>query len=188
MDAFKRHGGMLVDEMKLSENLSVTAGAYIEGFVDLGSFTPETQKHAVCDHGMVIAFAPLVGDWTQILAAFATHGNVKGHLLAKIKIEAVIVAEPAGVFVDFITCDGAGWNRKMWSVMGIRASSQSIKSSVKHAVDPTRSRFFVSDFPHLLKCLRNGLLRSRFNTPAGQVQYPEYVCGIGCVRGERLGQ
>ncbi|KAL1420010.1 hypothetical protein MTO96_024717 [Rhipicephalus appendiculatus] len=33
--------------MKLSANLSVTAGAHIEGFVDLGSFTPETQKHAV---------------------------------------------------------------------------------------------------------------------------------------------
>ncbi|KAL1445763.1 hypothetical protein MTO96_044838, partial [Rhipicephalus appendiculatus] len=31
------------------------------------------------------------------------------------------------------------------------------------------SRDFVSDFPHLIKCLRNGLLKSSFNTPAGEV-------------------
>lgn len=61
MDVFKRHGGLLVDEMKLSENLSVTSGAHIEGFVDLGSFTPNNDKHVVPDHGTVIVFVPFAG-------------------------------------------------------------------------------------------------------------------------------
>ncbi|XP_075539994.1 uncharacterized protein LOC142574881 [Dermacentor variabilis] len=77
MDSFKRHGGLLVDELKLSEHLSVTSAATIEGLVDLGRFTPPREKYEPCDHGMVIMFAPFTGKWTQVLAVFATHVNVK---------------------------------------------------------------------------------------------------------------
>lgn len=179
MDIFKRHGGLLVDEMKLSENLSVSPGGHIDGFVDLGAFTPDADKHAVCDHGMVIVFVPFVGKWTQIIAVFATHSNVKGDLLAKIMTEAVILAEQAGLFVDFITSDGAAWNRKMWALMGIQATATFTRSKVQHPVDPSRSLHFVSDFPHLVKCLRNGLLKSSFNTPAGEV-IAAFPCVIFC--------
>ncbi|XP_077557315.1 uncharacterized protein LOC144172497 [Haemaphysalis longicornis] len=166
MDVFSRHGGLLVDEMKVSENLSVASGAHIEGFVDLVSFTPDHDKHVVCDHGMAIVFVPFVGKWSQILAVFATHGNVKGNMLAKIMAEAVIMAEQAGLFVDFVTSDGATWNRKMWSLMGIRATASFTNCNVEHPVDHQCSPYFVPDFPHLVKCLRNGLLTSNYKTPA----------------------
>ncbi|XP_037515317.1 uncharacterized protein LOC119391735 [Rhipicephalus sanguineus] len=84
-------------------------------------------------------------------------------------LEAVILAEKAGLKVDFITSDGATWNRKMWSVMGIKASLTETKCSTLHPVDPTRKLHFLSDFPHLIKCLRNGLLRSDYETPEGRV-------------------
>ncbi|KAL1440957.1 hypothetical protein MTO96_009003 [Rhipicephalus appendiculatus] len=35
--------------------------------------------------------------------------------------------------------------------------------------DASRHLHFISDFPHLIKCLRNSLLKSGFNTPAGHV-------------------
>lgn len=104
LDSFKLHGGLLVDEIKLSEHLSVTPSARIDGFVNLGRFMPYSQRHEPCDHGMLIMFCPFAGKWTQILAVFATHGNVEGELLAKIVIEAVILAEDAGLLVDFVTC------------------------------------------------------------------------------------
>lgn len=110
---------------------------------------------------------------------FATHSNVKGDLLAKIMTEAVILAEQAGLFVDFITSDGAAWNRKMWALMGIQATATFTRSKVQHPVDPSRSLHFVSDFPHLVKCLRNGLLKSSFNTPAGEV-IAAFPCVIFC--------
>nr|XP_037276608.1 uncharacterized protein LOC119169682 [Rhipicephalus microplus] len=169
MDEFLCHGGLIVDELKLSEHLSVNSEGRIDGFVDLGQFTSDKDKHSVCDHGMVIIFVPFVGKWTQILAAFATHGNINGNLLTKIMLEAVILAEKAGLKVDFITSDGATWNRKMWSVMGIKASLTETKCSTLHPVDPTRKLHFLSDFPHLIKCLRNGLLRSDYETPEGRV-------------------
>ncbi|KAH7942560.1 hypothetical protein HPB49_025234 [Dermacentor silvarum] len=106
MDLFQRHGGLIVDEMKLSEQLSVTTAGHIEGFVDLGSFTSEGDKHTVCDHGMVMMSVPFVGKWTQVIVVFATKVNIKGTLLTKIMLEAVILVEKAGLMVDFITSDG----------------------------------------------------------------------------------
>ncbi|KAH9363245.1 hypothetical protein HPB48_017812 [Haemaphysalis longicornis] len=70
MDGFKRHGGLIVDEMKLSECLNVGAGGKVSGLVDLGKFTPESDKHVPCDHGLVIMFQPVAGSWHQILGVF----------------------------------------------------------------------------------------------------------------------
>ncbi|KAH9367853.1 hypothetical protein HPB48_003102 [Haemaphysalis longicornis] len=105
MDEFKLHEGLLVDEMKLSEHLSVNNGGHIEGFVDLGPFTSEEDKHTDCDHRLAILFVPFVGKWTQVLAAFANKNNIKGTLLAKIMPETVILAEKSGLKVNFITSD-----------------------------------------------------------------------------------
>ncbi|KAH7955183.1 hypothetical protein HPB49_025246 [Dermacentor silvarum] len=169
MDSFKRHGGLLVDELKLSEHLFVISAATFEGLVDLGRFTPKSEKCEPCDHGMVIMFAPFTGKWTQILAVFATHGNVKGELLAKLLVEAVLLAEDAGLLVDFVTCEGATWNRKMWKVLGIGATSASIKCRMRHPKDGSHYLHFLSDFPQLVKCLRNNLLSHNFDTPDGWV-------------------
>lgn len=69
----------------------------MDGFIDLGPFTSAEDKHAFCDHGVVIIFVPFVGLWTQILGAFATHGNIEGSLLAKIMTEVAILVENAGL-------------------------------------------------------------------------------------------
>ncbi|XP_077521120.1 uncharacterized protein LOC144132519 [Amblyomma americanum] len=106
MDIFKRHGGLIVDEMKLSENLCVSSSGHIQGFVDRSKFTPRSEMHNVADHEMVIMFVPFAGKWTHILACFATRGNTKIDLLTKVMLEAVILAENAGLFVDVIASDG----------------------------------------------------------------------------------
>lgn len=119
---------------------------------------------------MVILFVPFQGKWSQVIGYFATHGNMKGDILAKVVIEATVLAEKSGLFVDFITCDGASWNRRMWRILGIQASAESTTCKIQHPSDASRNLFFISDFPHLIKCLRNSLLKSGFNTPAGHVR------------------
>ncbi|KAH8023832.1 hypothetical protein HPB51_018051 [Rhipicephalus microplus] len=79
MSDLERHGGLLVDEMKLSEHFNVTASGQIQGFVDLGEFTKPEDKYQQCDHGMVIMFVPFAGKWSQIVGVFATKGNVSVH-------------------------------------------------------------------------------------------------------------
>lgn len=63
----KRHGGLVLDEMKLSAHLDLSASSTIQGFVDLGSFTPKDQRHTKADHGLVLMFQPFVGKWTQVI-------------------------------------------------------------------------------------------------------------------------
>lgn len=59
------------------------------------------------------------GDWTQILGAFSSKGNIKAGMLSKLLLEAILLAEKTGLFVDFVSCDGATWNRRMWKSFGI---------------------------------------------------------------------
>lgn len=97
----------------------------------------------------------------QIIGVFSTKGNIKGDLLFKIIIEAVILSEKAGLFVDHISCDGATWNRKMWP------SANKVVCKTEHPVGSKGALYFVSDFPHFIKCFRNGLLKTGFTTPDG---------------------
>ncbi|KAM7296801.1 hypothetical protein ISCGN_021956 [Ixodes scapularis] len=169
MKPFKCHGGLVIDEIKLSEHLSVDTAGKVAGFVDLGPYTPQEEERLLSDHGLVVMFVPLVGSWTQVLGTFATSTNVKGELLAKIVLEATVLAEKAGLFVDYITCDAASWNRKMWRIMGVKATSKEVVGKRLHPSDSKRFLYFLSDFPHLVKNLRNRLLQTSFDTPDGKV-------------------
>ncbi|KAG0428705.1 hypothetical protein HPB47_024323 [Ixodes persulcatus] len=46
MDEFSRHGGLVYDEIKLSENINVTASGELSGFVDLGPFMEDSNETA----------------------------------------------------------------------------------------------------------------------------------------------
>ncbi|XP_040073445.1 uncharacterized protein LOC120845949 [Ixodes scapularis] len=167
MDEFSRHGGLVYDEIKLSENINVTASGELSGFVDLGPFMEDSNETALSDHGLVIVFQPFKGKLTQILGVFASRGNVKAPVLSKILLEATILAENSGLFVDFWTSDGAPWNRSLWKLLGIKASSKEITCKVPHPVDTARSLHFISDFPHLIKCVRNTIVSKGVQIPCG---------------------
>lgn len=169
MDVFHRHGGLVFDEIKLSEHFHVHTSGKIEGFVDLGAFTPDTEKHQPCDHGLVFLYQPFAQNWTQVVGVFASRGNVKAPLLSKILLEVIICCENAGLFVDYVTCDGATWNRQMWKLFNIKASVEKTTCSAQHPMDAQRRLHFLSDFPHLVKCVRNMFVKTGFDTPEGRV-------------------
>ncbi|KAH7934862.1 hypothetical protein HPB52_001415 [Rhipicephalus sanguineus] len=159
MSDLERHGGILVDEMKLSEHFSVTASGQIQGFVDLGEFTKPEDKYQQCDHGMVIMFVPFAGRWSQIVGVFATKGNVRGDILLKILMEATILVEQAGFPLEPKDVEA---NASVGVIEGNNGA-------IQHPVDEMRKLHLICDFPHLLKCLRNGLLQKGFATPEGLV-------------------
>ncbi|KAG8184513.1 hypothetical protein JTE90_002359 [Oedothorax gibbosus] len=175
-EEYQKHGALLFVEMKLSENFSVKGSGQVEGFCGYGEFTPKVLKNKPCDHGKVLLFQPFLGDWVQIVGVFATAGNMSGGELARILLEAILNVERAGLFVDCVVGDGASWNRTMWREFGIGvASNGEIKHKVLHPNDEgtSNSRYlhFLSDFPHLLKCIRNTLLdKGGFMLPEGEVR------------------
>ncbi|KAG8180990.1 hypothetical protein JTE90_024738 [Oedothorax gibbosus] len=101
---------------------------------------------------------------------------MSGGELARLLIEAILNMERAGLFIDCVVGDGASWNRAMWREFGVGvASNGEIKHKVLHPNDEgtSNSRYlhFLSDFPHLLKCLRITLLdKGGFMLPEGEVR------------------
>lgn len=150
-------GVILLDEMKLSERLDVDKeSSKIIGYTDLGKHTPQNQLQKQGDHALVIIFQPFRGKWIQAVASFLSKGAANGDVLHKIVMEAVIELEKAGLFVDGVVSDGAQWNRGMWRHFGIHEE----QVSCQHFWDETRNLWFFSDFPHLLKNIRNWVISS----------------------------
>ncbi|KAH9381545.1 hypothetical protein HPB48_005480 [Haemaphysalis longicornis] len=145
---------LVFDELKLSENINVKASGELIGFVDLGPFTDDRNKTEA-------------KKWIQILGVFASKGNVKASVLSKILVEATILAEKAGLFVDYWTIDGAPWNRALWKLFGIKATSKRITRKVSHPVEPGWNVHFISDFSHLIKCIRNAFVSTGLHIPDG---------------------
>ncbi|KAH9379818.1 hypothetical protein HPB48_010409 [Haemaphysalis longicornis] len=171
MDRFERQlHFILIDEMKLSECLKVTSNGRIEGFVGLGPYTSTDQNTETCDHGLVVLFQPFFGNFEQILGIFGSHSNVKAEVLCKIIVDATLAAEKAGLFLDFVTTNAVSWNRSMWRSFGIRGADDKTVCKVQHPADDNRSLHFLSDFPHLVKCVRSSVVSTGLHIPEGCVR------------------
>ncbi|KAJ1519027.1 hypothetical protein ONE63_011364 [Megalurothrips usitatus] len=214
----EKHGALLIDEISLSEGIWLDKHSLkVQGFVNLGQFTPEGQKDTPADHALVMMFQPFQGQHFQTLSAHLSKGAVKGPELAKLILEATRLTEEAGFYVDAIVGDAAPWNRNMWTQFGLKkfeyekdqsktkytvddaenvdqdfedenfdcdlvqpppkpkgkkrptkkrkrpTPAEDIASKVAscvHPVDSSRRLWFVSDFPHLVKSIKQRILNA----------------------------
>lgn len=148
---------LLVDEMNLAKSLAFyRRNLKLEEFTNLGQYTPENQKGKKGDHALVFRYQPFKGKWVQALGCFLSTGSASGTVLHQLLIECIVLAERAGLRVDAVTNDGASWNRKMWKEFVVTKEN----ISVPHITNDKRSLWFLSDFPHLIKCLRNFMTHS----------------------------
>lgn len=122
------------------------------GFVDLGSHIPDKQKNELSGHILVFRFQTFAGKSIQ---AF---GNVTGEVQAKLMPECIILCEQISLQVT------ATWNRNMWNHFGITDSSKPwcnhpVVSEDQNPTPEERQLKFCSDWHHLIKCLRNLLIK-----------------------------
>lgn len=92
-------------------------------------------------------------------------------MLAKIVLEATVLCEQAGLLVHYVCTDGASWNYSMWHKFGVYSNKKSVKFKVKHPCNERRFLHFISDFPHLMKCVRNTLMKRGLNTHLGRAHW-----------------
>lgn len=169
-------GVLSFDEMSLQKFLSFNkVSLRIDGFVNLGNHTPEELKDQPGDHVLVFMFKPWKGQWFQTIGAFLTKGAVKGPILSKLALEATALLEKSDFKVDMWVCDGAPWNRAMWTELGLKNPFTGKKKSKKRVAetfdseaeanvsfqnpcDVNRRIYMCSDFPHLIKSLKSRIL------------------------------
>jgi len=94
------------------------------------------------------------------IGSFLSRGAAPGNVLHEILLEATVLMERSGFLVHAITSDGAQPNRTMWSKFGISNS----KVHCDHVYSEDRKLWFISDFPHLIKCMRNWMTKRKKNT------------------------
>lgn len=94
---------------------------------------------------------------------------MKAPTLRKIILEAVLLCEKANLYVHYICTDGGSWNRAMWHNMGVHGNAKHVRRKVTHPCDNKSFLRFISDFPHLVKCVRNIMIKHGFNTHKGRV-------------------
>lgn len=103
-------GVLVIDEMKLTPDLKFDKHQLkVIGFTDLGEYTPANQINQEGDHALVFLFQPFRGDWIQATAAFLSKACVPGDILSKLIIEATVLLEKAGFFVEGVVTDGCSY-------------------------------------------------------------------------------
>ncbi|KYN31617.1 hypothetical protein ALC56_14115 [Trachymyrmex septentrionalis] len=146
--------------MKLSKTLYFNRKSLkVKGFVDWVNTLWKNKKKE--DHILVLMFQPFKRTYIQCLAYFLSVGNTSASIIHKIIMECIILIEQSGLKVDAVISDGISWNRSMWKIFGVTEECVSIQ----YIVDTERHLWFISDFPHLIKYLRNYF--SQFDRYAG---------------------
>lgn len=134
-------------------------------------------KHSKCWQKKQQTFQPFSGKWVQPIACFLSKGNANADELTKLVLEATILLEKCNLLVDAVVTDGASWNRSMWTKFGVTEENP----SAEHPCDHTRRLWFISDFPHLLKCMRN------CQTPDGDIKLDHWQAIIDANKLKQLG-
>lgn len=137
--------------------------------------TSEMKLKQLADHGLVFAFRSFGESYSQPVAVFASHGPTKGTVLSQLVLKAILILEDAGAFVDAVVCDGATTNRSMWKHFGVTGALNGAKNYFVNPVCEERNVYVFSDAPHLIKCVRNRLLKQKlFSLNGSRVMWSHY--------------
>ncbi|KAH7953547.1 hypothetical protein HPB49_009967 [Dermacentor silvarum] len=169
----QRHGMLVFDEIQVRQGREVNAKTF--------SYIGQVQHHdtsepPLADHALVFMFVPFADSYTQPVGVFASKGPTKGIELAKLLLEAITLLEQAGAAVDGVVCDGASTNRSLWHYIGVSGKVDNLQCSFQHPLEEERRIFVFSDAPHLLKCIRNRLVKKRVLKVGGElIRWNDYV-------------
>ena len=163
---WKKHVILLLDEMKLKENLVYDKHeANVVGFVDVGDFNNQIAelekecsssefgpRESIATHMLVLMVRGIFTKLEFPYAHFLTK-DLSGEQIFSIVWEAIERLEKLGFKVVVVTADGASANRKFFKMHG--DGSEVCYKTKNPYTSEDRNIFFMSDPPHLMKTTRN---------------------------------
>ena len=159
----KRLVVLMLDEISLQEKMSMDKQKLlVDGFVDFGSDdvlddVEEGKPPRIADHALVFLVRSVLEGWIQPIAIFATKGACPAKTLKTLLEKATAVLEQRGARLMAVISDGHQTNKSMWAKSGISGEMDHVSNSMPHPTVEGEQIFFVSDVPHLFKCIHNNI-------------------------------
>lgn len=123
----------------------------VEGFADLGN---EQRSKAVASHALVFMIRGATRKWKQVIGYFLYDASLSWSILQTLLYSALQFCAESGLKVICVVCDQESSQMKLWRELGVSPSTPYI-------VDPDKGHKIcvLPDPPHLLKSLRNNLMK-----------------------------
>lgn len=138
--------------------ISIKEGLYynrstdkMDGFEDLGQYGASGKR---ARYAMVFMVKGIAKKWKQIVGYFLYGTSIKPDVLKRMITDCISKLQDTGLIPKVIICDQDTCNRSVFSKFGITPQSPNII----HNNEPVFF-FFMYDTPHLLKSVRNNLIR-----------------------------
>jgi hypothetical protein len=165
MTESERVCALVFDEISLKTSVSYDCKADCivgyENFGQLGS----TGKLA--NHALVLMARGLLTKWKQPLAYFQVSNTTSADLLKRIIEQCIGKLSDVGFTTVCIICDQGATNQQMFKLFGVTPDQP-------YATVMDRSVNFLFDPPHLLKCLRNNLMKHDFELNGHRIKW-DYI-------------
>lgn len=159
---YRKWGTLMWDEMSLKKDLTWhSTRLEWHGISDYGEDIQTPVKNGLATHALVLIFRPYIGNWIQPIACFACTNAASGPLLQEIVLKAIVLLHNNNAIVKSTVCDGCTSNKNLMSLLGISGEESSEKCesfSFLHPLDERIKIYWLTDVPHLLKCMRNHVL------------------------------
>lgn len=153
---------LLFDEISIRKELQYNqVKDVIEGYVDLGN---ESRTNDLAKHVCLFMVRGLLRNYKFPLAYYATETAITAIQLTELIKAIVELLTSVGFYVSGIVCDQGSNNRKALKLLGSTKDDPQISIGNLKIVS-------VNDVPHLIKTLRNRLLKANLKTPDGEVSW-----------------
>lgn len=144
---------LLLDEMSLKSALAYDASRdVIVGFEDYGHLG--TGKE-LANSALVFMVKGICSKWKQPIGYFLAHNTTSADKLKSLVLSAVEKLGKIGLSVRVVICDQGATNQQMFRFFGVSADKPFVEVDGNRVV-------FMFDSPHLLKNVRNNLLKHDF--------------------------
>ena len=161
-----KYVSLVFDEMSLKSALVYNKDLdHVEGFEDLGELG---GSHFVADHALAFMVRGLYSKWKQPLGYFLTAGTVQSNVLQNIVRTYLEKLESIGLHTKVLVCDQGPNNRSFLQKL------EGVSIEKPFLLHNDRKVFVIYDPPHLLKNVRNNLMKSNFTYDDVEIKW-QYV-------------
>lgn len=142
--------GIVFDAMSIKESLHFDKAS--DSIIGREDFGEHGKSLKTANHALVFMVKGLVKNWKMVLGYFFYAGGIRTCKLKELFEASIHKVEETGMKVMFTVCDQEGVHRSLFQTLGMTPENPSFE------VNGERINFFF-DAPHVLKSLRNTLLK-----------------------------